>query len=72
MFLLRTMGTRGRHHSFACLLYHPHNIAFLVTNTFVSLASYIFISLSSNTVMYPASNVLGMLKSELLVMEGKM
>jgi hypothetical protein len=72
VFLLSTMGTRGMRHSFACLLYHPCNIAFLVTNTVVSLASYLFISSSLYTVMYPASAILGMLRSELLVMEGMM
>jgi hypothetical protein len=72
MFLLRTIGMRGMRHSFAFLSYHPRNIACLVTTTFVSLASYMLISLSSKTVMYPASAILGMLRREFLVMVGTM
>ncbi len=72
VFLLRMIGTRGTRQSFACLLYHPRNIACLVTNTFVSLASYMLTSSSSNTLMYPASAVLGMLRREFLAMDGTM
>ncbi len=42
----------------------------MVINIFVSLASYMLISWSSNTVIYPASAVLGMLRRELLVIDG--
>ncbi len=72
MFLLRSIGMRGTHHSFAFLSYHPCNIACLITNTVVSLASYMLISLSSKTVMYLVSAILGMLRREFLVMVGTM
>ena len=72
VFLLRMIETRGTRQSFACLLYHPRNIACLVTNTFVSLTSYMLTSSSSNTVMYLASPVLGMLRREILAVDGTM
>jgi hypothetical protein len=72
VFLLRTIGMRGMRHSFAYLSYHPYNIACLFTNTFVFLALYMLISLSSKTVMYLASAILGMLRREFSVMVGTM
>ncbi len=72
VFLLRTIGMKGMCHSFTVLSYHPHIIACPVTNTFVSLVLYMLISLSSKTVMYPASAILGMLRREFLVMVGTM
>jgi hypothetical protein len=71
-FLLRTIGMRGTCHSFAFLFYHPCNIACLVTNTIVSLALYMLISLSLKTVIYPESAILGMLRREFSVMVGTM
>ncbi len=61
VFSLSTILTSGTCHSFALLLYHLRNIASLVTDIFVILASYMFNSSSSNTVMYPACTIFGML-----------
>jgi hypothetical protein len=69
VFSFRMVGTRGTRHSFAVLLFYPRKIACCVTNTFVTLALYILISLSSNTMIYPTSAVLGMLRREFLVID---
>ncbi len=69
VFSLRMVGTRGTRHSFAGLLFYPCKIACRITNIFVSLALYILISLSSNTMIYPTSAVLGMLRREFLVID---
>ncbi len=70
VFSFRTVGTKGTCYSFAVLSYQTHKIARHVTNIFVSLSLYMLISWSLNTVMYPASAVLGMLRKEFLVIDG--
>ncbi len=72
VLLLRTIGTSGMRYKFASLSNQPLKIACLITMTFVFEASYILTSLSSNTIMYPASVNLAVLMSKLVGMLGTM
>ena len=70
ILLLRTIGTSGMWYRFASLSNQPLKIAFLVTMTSVFEALYTLTSLSSNTVMYPASANFAVLISKLVGTNG--
>ncbi len=72
VLLFRTISTSGMRYRFASLSNQPLKIACIVTMTSVFEASYTLTSLSSNTVMYPASANFAVPISKLVGMLGTM